>query len=205
MKKSILWIVLVGFSIPLVAQMNERRERMYIDGEIVTALITDTDTILIADLDDVHVSSPRRFKDREEYRKYLKYRKYAAIVYPYAVEAIRIFKETEYVTRNMKKSKRKKHYRRLQKELKKEFKQPLKKLTKTQGMILTKMIEKELDRPFHDLLKELRGGFTAAYWHQMGKFYGYDLKRKYTPGDDHILDAVLNDLDISYDVKQLED
>ncbi len=202
-------LLLVGLlllmSLPLLAQTIERRERIRIDGEIVTALITDTDTLLIADLDDVSISSPRKFKNREEYRKYMKYRKYAGIVYPYAVDAIRIFKETEYVTRNMKKSKRKKHIRRLQKKLKKEFKTPLKKLTKTQGMILTKMIEKELDRSFHSLVKELRGSLSAAYWHRLGKFNGYDLKRKYTPGDDHILDIVLNDMDISYEVDYPEE
>ncbi|MEM9920586.1 MAG: DUF4294 domain-containing protein [Bacteroidota bacterium] len=178
--------------------MAERKERIRIDGEIVTALITETDTILIAELEDVSISSPRSFKDRDEYRRYLKYRRYAAIVYPYATKAIRIFRETEYVTKNMRNRKRKKHIKRLQKELKKEFKEPLKKLTKTQGKILVKMIEKELDKPFHTLVKNLRGGFTASYWHQLGKFYGYNLKEGYTPGKDPILDAVLNDMDISY-------
>ena len=101
----------------------------------------------------------------------------------------------------MKKRKRKKHIKRLQKELKKEFKEPLKKLTKTQGLILVKMIEKELDTPFYKLVKGLRGGMTAAYWNQLGKLYGYQLKDKYTPGEDPILDAVLNDLDISYDLE----
>ncbi|MEM1319285.1 MAG: DUF4294 domain-containing protein [Bacteroidota bacterium] len=185
------------------AQLKERRERLRIDGEIVTALITDTDTILIAELDDVSISTPRHFKDRREYLRYLKYKRYAAKVYPYAVEAIRIFKESEYVTKNMKKGKRKRHYKRLQKELKREFKEPLKKLTKTQGKILVKMIEKELDKPFYYLVKNLRGGITAAYWNQLGKFYGYRLKEGYQPGEDSILDAVLNDLNVSYQVEDL--
>ncbi len=182
------------------AQPNERKERIFLDGEIVTALITDNDTIIIADLDDVSVSSPRAFKNRAEYRQYLKYRRYAAKVYPYAVEAIRIFRETDYVTKNMKRGKKKRHMKRLQKEYKKEFKGKLKNLTKTQGKILVKMIEKELDTVFYDLLKDLRGGMTATYWHQLGKFNGYDLKRGYVVGDDSILDLVLRDFDISYDL-----
>ena len=202
MKKVITGIL---FSLTLIqvcfAQTKERKDRIKIDGEIVSVLITETDTILIADLEDVSVSSPRRFANREEYRRYLKYRRYAAKVYPFAVKSIQIFKETEYVTENMKKRKRKKHIRRLQREMKKEFKDPLKKLTKTQGKILVKMIEKELDKPFYELVKGLRGGMTAAYWNQLGKMYGYDLKKKYTPGEDHILDAVLNDVDISYNLE----
>ncbi len=190
-------------SLALVAsfgQPNEKREKIFLDGEVVTALITDSDTIIIADLDDVSVSSPRAFKDRNEYRLYLKYRRYASKVYPYAVQAIRIFREVDYVTQNMKAGKKKRHIKRLQKEYKKEFKGQLKNLTKTQGKILIKMIERELDTPFYTLVKELRGGVTAAYWNQLGKLNGYQLKEGYIKGDEPILDAVLQDFDISYDL-----
>ena len=183
------------------SQGSGREEHLTIDGEIVTAIITETDTIILANLDVISFSSPRKFKDRDERRRFYKYRRYANLVYPYAKQAIRIFRETEYVTQTMSKKKRKKHIKRLQKELKDEFRDPLKDLTKTQGKILVKMIEKELDTPFYDLLKGLRGGFTASYWHQFSKFYGYDLKEGYIPGDDKILDAVLNDFNISYTVK----
>ncbi len=204
MRKCILILIIGLLSIAQsYAQPNERRERVRIDGEIVTALITDKDTILIAELEDVSISSPRHFKDRKEYLRYLKYKRYAIKVYPYAIDAIRIFKESENITHNMKKGKRKKHYKRLQKELKREFKEPLKKLTKTQGKILIKMIEKELDKPFYELVKNLRGGLTAAYWKQLGKFYGYRLKEGYQPGKDAVLDAVLNDLNVSYKVEDL--
>ncbi|MFT4667046.1 MAG: hypothetical protein ACI8YQ_001196 [Polaribacter sp.] len=189
----------------LFAQPNEKTEKLTIDGQIITALITETDTILIADLGDVSVSSLRSFSDKEDYRRYLKYRRYAAKVYPFAAQGIRIFKEMEVATSSMKKRKRKKHIRRLQRELKKEFKKPLKGLTRTQGKILVKMIEKELDRDFYGLMKELRGSVTASYYHGFSKMYGYDLKKKYKEGDDPILDAVLQDFDLSYEVEELED
>jgi len=206
MKQLTFLIILTFFSLQQVfAQTGEKREKITLDGEIVTALITeDNDTILIADLDDVSITMPRKFNSREEYRLYRKYRKYANDVYPYAVESIKIFREVEYVTNNMKKRKRKRHIRRLQKQYKKEFKDPLKNLSKTQGMILTKMIEKELDRPFYDLLKELRGGFTAGYWNQLGNLYGYDLDRGYVIGDDPILDIVLSDYNISHEVDDMD-
>ncbi len=189
----------------LVAQPKEKTEKLTIDGQVVTALITETDTILIADLGDVSVSSLRSFSDKEDYRRYLKYRRYAAKVYPFAAQGIRIFKEMEVATSSMSKRKRKKHIRRLQRELKKEFKKPLKGLTRTQGKILVKMIEKELDRDFYGLMKELRGSVTASYYHGFSKMYGYDLKKKYAEGDDPILDAVLKDFDLSYEVEELED
>ena len=152
----------------------------------------------MADLEDVSVTSLQSFENQDEYRRYLKYRRYANVVFPYAVEAIKIFRESEHVTNTMKKGKRKKHYKRLQKELKKEFEEPLKKLTRTQGKILTKMIEKELDKPFYELLKNLRGSFTASYWSSMGRIYGYRLRDGYIEGEDPVMDAVLHDFDVSY-------
>jgi len=184
----------------LTAQTSERREKIELDGQIVTALITENDTVIIADLDDVSISSLRKFDNRSDYRKYLRYRRYAAVVYPYANDAIKIFREVEYNTEDMKKRKRKKHIKRLNKELKKDFKTPLRKLTKTQGYILIKMIEKELDTPFYNLVKNLRGGLSASYWQGLGKLNGYDLKEGYIVGKDPLLDAVLKDFNISHEV-----
>ena len=124
-----------------------------IDGQEMEVIVdADGDTLYLAkQLADVSVSSPREFESKEEYKLYLKYRYYAPKVYPYAVQAIRIFRETEYVTASMPKRKTKRHVRRLQKELKKEFEEPLKKLTRTQGYLLVKMIERETGRPMHEL------------------------------------------------------
>ena len=178
---------------------KERMEEIKINGEIVTALITeDNDTLIIANLDNVTVSSLRKFKNKAEEKRYWKYRRYAVKIYPYAVKAIKIFKETEYVTKTMKKRKRKKHIKRLSKQLKDEFEDPLKKLTKTQGLILTKMIENELGQSMYTLIKGLRGSTSAMFWNTMGKFYGYHLKESYKAGKDPILDAVITDFDISH-------
>ena len=151
-----------------------------VDGHVMTAMITeDGDTLIMATLKDVSITTPRTFSSAADYRKYMKFRRYAAIVYPYAKEAIRIFKETEHVTNTMKRRKRKKHIKKLQEELKEEFEAPLSKLTKLQGKILVKMIEKELDKNMFDLIKGVRGRLTAVYWHNASKLYSYDLKEGY--------------------------
>lgn len=169
----------------------------YINGQKMEFIIDSCgDTLLVANLDDISISSPERFANDEEYKRYRQYRRYAVIVHPYAVEAIKIFKEVEYATNNMKPRKRKVYLRKLQKDLKTEFADPLKKLSKTQGYILVKMIEKELDTPMFELIKDLRGSFTASYWNTFGRTFGYHLKDGYKPGEDLILDAVLNDLNL---------
>ncbi len=174
-----------------------------IQGQIVTAMVTETgDTLYMADLGDVSITSLRSFKDDADYRKYMRFKHYAAIVYPYAKEAIRIFRETEYATQNLSKRKRKKAIKKLEEELRTEFEGPLTKMTKLQGKIMIKMIERELDKNMFDLIAGLRGSFTAFYWHNFAKLYSYDLKEGYNIGDYEILDAVLQDFDISYRIEQ---
>lgn len=208
MKRIIVNIYCLLFVIGLSAQPvteSGTSGQITVDGEILTWMIDDAgDTLLLASLDEMSISSPRSFENRSDYRRYQIYKRYALKVYPYAAKAIRIFRETEYATQTMKSRKRKKYIKKLQKELKREFEEPLKKLTKTQGKIMVKMIEKELDTPMYDLIKDLRGGFTATYWSTFARFYGHRLKDGYTVGEDAILDAVLNDLDISYEVKAKE-
>ncbi|MEZ4983050.1 MAG: DUF4294 domain-containing protein [Saprospiraceae bacterium] len=155
---------------------KEKKETVRIDGHLLTMWITESgDTLLIANLDEMSVSSPRKFRTDQERLLYERYRRYAIKVYPYAVEAIKVFREVEYFTQDMNRRDKKKRIKKLQDDLEREFEEPLKKLTKTQGYVLMKMIERELDTPMYDLVKNLRGGFTATYWSTMGWFYGHHL------------------------------
>ncbi|MBK7409681.1 MAG: DUF4294 domain-containing protein [Saprospirales bacterium] len=200
--KKLLLVVAVLFSTAAIFAQDipgDRRKTVEIDGNILTQIVTEEgDTLLLANLNDISISSPRTFKNRDEYLLYMKYRRYALVVYPYAKEAIRIFRETEWATTEMKDRERKRYIRKLQRELEEKFEDPLKNLTRTQGYILVKMVERELDTNMYDLIKGLRGGFTASYWSTFSRFYGFQLKDGYIIGNDPILDVVLQDFDISY-------
>lgn len=176
--------------------------KLNLKGKVYSAMISDGDTLILADLDDVSITSLRKFDSDADYRKYLKFRRYAAKVFPYAKEAIRIFREVEYASEHLSKKEKKKKIKLLEKELKAEFEEPLKKLTKLQGKIMMKMIEKETGQSMYDLMKSLRGRFTAFYWNQFSKLYSYDLKEGYQEGKYEILDAVLQDFDLSYRIEK---
>lgn len=184
---------------PANPQPPDSKERIILDGEIVTAKVEDGDTLILADLENVSITSFRTFESDTEYRRYMRYRRYASQVYPYAVKTIMILRQIEEDTDGMKNRKRRRHIKQLQKDLKDEFTDPLKDLSRTQGKILIKMIENELDTAMFDLLKDVKNGFEAGKWQTFSKFYGYDLKEGYLPGQDPILDAVLQDFDISYE------
>jgi DNA-binding protein Fis len=176
---------------------------MYINGQRIQALISEGDTLFLAQIDSVQISSPRRFDNREDYLTYMRYKKYAAKVYPYAKKAVKIYREAEYVTRMMDKRSRKRHLKRLQKELEESFEKPLKKLTKTQGRILVEMIEKEIELPLYDIIKETRGTFLASYYTGMGTMFNYNLTEGYIEGQDELMDIVLRDFDVSHNVEKV--
>lgn len=201
MQKLIFIIVLSLFTILGYCQ-TQKEFTITIDGKTYKAMITEEgDTMILADIDEMTIISKAYFATEEEYNKYLKMKKYAAVVFPYAKEAIRIFKETDYVTQHLTKKEKKKRLKELDEELKKEFEKPLSNLTKLQGKILIKMIEKELNTPMYDLIKGVKGGFTAFYWHNFSKLYSYDLKEGYIVGAYPILDVVLTDFDLSYRIE----
>lgn len=177
---------------------QDQVDEVVLNGHIMTRIITEEgDTLFFSQLTEFQLTGVQNM-NQEEKRLYRKYRRYALKVYPYALDAIKIFKEVEYATNNMTPRKRKKYIKKLSKDLKNEFEDPLRGLTRTQGLILMKMIEKELDTPMYDLIRDLRGKTSSFYWNMTGKIYGYDLKNGYVVGDDKIMDAVLQDFDISY-------
>lgn len=120
-------------------------------------------------------------------------------VLPYAIESIKLYRQYQQETADMKAGKAKKYAKTIQKDVKDEFTDPLKNLSRTQGKILVKMIERHLNTPTYDILKDVRGTFTALKWQTVGKLYGYDLKEGYIPGQDKILDMILNDFEITVD------
>ncbi|MGB4959174.1 MAG: DUF4294 domain-containing protein [Saprospiraceae bacterium] len=114
---------------------------------------------------------------------------------------MRNFRELEYASEKMSKKEKKKKIAELEDQLTYEFEEPLKNLTKLQGKIMIKMIEKETGEPIYDMIKDLKGGFKAFYWNAFSKLYSYDLKEGYNKGEYEILDAVLQDFDVSYRIE----
>lgn len=196
-----LLLCLLAFVWSFAQESN--KGKVTIKGQTYDYIIDDGgDTLIMAGLGEVSITSLRSFESEEDYKKYRKYRRYAYSVYPYAVEAVRIFREVDAVTNDIKKGQKRKYIKTLQEDLEEKFEQPLKKLTRTQGMLLIKMIERELDTPMYDLVKGLRGGWTATYWSVLGGFYGHHLKEGYERGKDPMLDIVLDDLNLTYGQKK---
>jgi Domain of unknown function (DUF4294) len=170
------------------------------DGKyLVSALILpDGDTLIYMQLREFEVKAPKFFASADDYKRWERYRRLAPTVIPYAVEAVRTYREIGVATRDMSNRSRKKYIKQLENKMEDQLKKSLTNLSKTQGFLLIEMIEKELHMPFFELVKDVKGSFSAFYWNEFGKIYSYQLKEGYERGKDHILDAILDQHDLSY-------
>ncbi len=192
-KYSIVLVLLLISGFYSFGQDMKKGKKIKINGKLYSTMIVDGDTIVLADLNPVSFSTIRNFKSDEERKRYRLYKYYAPKVYPYAKDAINILNKIEERTKDMPPNKRRKYIKLTYRQLEYNFKRQLKKLSRTQGKILIKMIEKETGTSFYNIIKRMRNGVVAYTWHQFGKFWTYDLKQGYHPGDDRPMDAVLQD------------
>jgi hypothetical protein len=68
--------------------------------------------------------------------------------------------------------------------LEERFEPELRKLTRSEGQILSKLIYRETGQPVYDIIKTYRNGLSARFWSMTAWWYDIDLKRPYDPLND---------------------
>ena len=114
-------------------------------------------------------------------------------VYHLADTATALFYEVNSETATMKRRESKKYRKKMEKELKENFEDRLKNMSRTEGLVLIKIIERNTGMSLYDLLKDVKSGSTAWWCNNLGKMYGYDLKRGYTPSDNPMLEIIIQE------------
>ena len=87
-----------------------------------------------------------------------------------------------------------KYTKRIQKYIELEFSEKLKKLTRTEGQILVKLIHRQTGTTAYDLVKELRTSWRAFWYNTTASFFDISLKQKYTPfsvEEDYLIEDIL--------------
>lgn len=186
--KRYFWI-LFFFTISFSVFSQENKDTLY----VTRTVIVDGDTIPNVMIEEVVVFPKLVFKTKRQSRSYRKLIRDVSRAYPYAKYAKLTLErmEQEYVSLKTEKEK-KKYIKLVEKELTSEFGTELKKLTITQGRILLKLIDRETGDTSYELLKELRGSFSAVFWQTIARIFGSDLKAQYDPkGEDFLIERVV--------------
>jgi hypothetical protein len=87
---------------------------------------------------------------------------------------------------------RKQYINEVEKQILDEYEEELKKLTITQGRILLKLIDREIGETSYEILKDLKGTFTAVFWQTLARIFGHNLKSEFDPqGEDKLLNEIM--------------
>ncbi len=118
------------------------------------------------ELQEVFLFGRLKFDSYDDKLRYYVLRRKTLKVYPYAkLASDRLVSLNERLGAIESKSRRKKYTKLVQRYIEEEFSAELKKLTRTEGQILVKLIYRQTGETAFDLVKELRSGWRA-FWYQ---------------------------------------
>lgn len=192
MKKIVYIAFLTGISLSLNAQSDKP-----LVGNIVKCEIVNSDTIPVVSLGTVYINADRVFKNPKKAAEWNKLKRDVKKVYPYAILAEARLKEYNNVLETMHNEiERKIYMKKAEGQLKSEFSDELKKLTINQGRILIRLIDRQTGHTSYELVKELRGGFSAFMWQSLALLFGSNLKAEYDPnGRDKIIEDAIAEIE----------
>ena len=155
----------------------------------------DTLSTPYVDLDEVIVLQPVNFKSYKDYLKYYRLRYRTKKVYPYAKLAAERLQVLNKRLLGIDRKRGKKRYtKRVEKFLEKEFSDELRKLTRSEGRILIKLVNRETNLTAHELIKNLRSGWRAFVYQTTASLFKLSLKDTYNPGtnyEDFLIEDIL--------------
>lgn len=152
---------------------------------LLETMVIDGDTVPVVTLRTAYISSSRMARSKRYQREYDKLERNVIKAYPYAQLAGRLIKAyNENLALLDTEAAQKEYLNRCEDDLKAEFEGDLRKMTRSQGLVLIKLIDRETGNTSYELIKTFRSGFTAFMWQGVAKMFGSDLKTNYDPGAD---------------------
>ena len=137
-------------------------------------------------LDEVTVFQPLRFKSDAEIKRYVILRYRVKKVYPYAKLASERMNRIDSRVDSIKSKRQKRLYlKKLEKFVYDEFSDELRKLSRSQGRILVKLLNRQTGLTAHTIVSEYRNKFRALLYNTAASFYSISLKDQYEPFEDY--------------------
>jgi hypothetical protein len=183
--------VLLLILFPLEASSQFYSEAL--GGYMLNQVVYKGDTIPYVELKEVPVYPKLKNKKLEKF--YWKTVRDVKLVYPY----VKIVAK-EYAMINAKfdtivdKKQRMKYTKKYEKQLLKKYEPTMREFTLSQGKMMIKLIDREMDKTGYALIKEIRGGFVAWWWQLFAKMVGADLKEDFNTSkreQDRIIERVI--------------
>ena len=187
-------------SLPIKAQeyyaaangAEKQKSTIYLMPNVYPAIIVGTDTVACMWLADFIKYSPLRFRGARQQVEYTKLVRDVKKTLPYAKEISQIIIETyEYMETLPNEKDRQKHLEKMEKYLYDAYKPKMSKLTRSQGQLLIKLVDRETNTSSYAIVEAFMGKLKAWTYNLFAGLFGNSLKKRYDPyGDDRMTERV---------------
>ncbi len=80
----------------------------------------------------------------------------------------------------------------IEKRITEQYTPLIKRMTRYEGKILVKLIDRETEFTAYQIIKEFRGGFVAGFWQGLARIFGNNLKLEYErDGEDKLIEQIV--------------
>ena len=143
------------------------------------------DTVMMLVFNPIIIFPPERFKNKKEEQFYWKTVRDVKKTLPYAKLICSTLLETyEYLETFPTKKEKEEYLKQFEKEIFRQYKPVMKKMTRSQGKMLCKLINRETNQTSYSIVKAFLGSFRAGFWQTFGRFFGVNMKNPYRPEQD---------------------
>jgi len=153
-----------------------------VDGAMIPWIITE----------EINITDTRIFKSKEDKDAYnrLKYNVYKVMQYAhFAGSRYRQLQRDLAMTGDKKKQEQ--LVGACETQIKDMFKREVENLTISQGEVLIKLIDRETSNTSYDLVKQLKGGFSAFLLQSAARIFGHNLKETYDRDEQRDIEQIL--------------
>ena len=140
------------------------------------------DTLMMLVMNNITIYPRERFRNKAEEEFYWKTVRDVKRTLPYAKLICSTLLETyEYIDTYQNEKQKQAYLTQFEKAIFKEYKPVMKKMTKGQGKMLIKLINRETNQNSYNIVKAFLGTFRAGFWQTFGRFFGVSLKQGFHP------------------------
>ena len=132
-------------------------------------------------MDELVLLNKPRFNNQLDKNYYFFLNKKLYRVYPLFLTALQQYRDIQKEMTVMDTAAKRKYIKDRQNMLADQYEKQLRDLTTTEGQVFAKLMNRATGKNVFEIIKEMRGGWSAFWWNVKGKMADIDLKDKYNP------------------------
>ena len=165
---------------PELLKTDEFGNKYYYD-ESQKARIYEINGENVVVMDELILLNKPRFNNSLDQNYYYFLNKKLNRVYPLFLTALEQYQDIQADLSNLNKGDKRKYVNDRQKDLANQYENQLRDLTTSEGRVFAKLMNRATGKTVYEIIKELRGGWSAFWWNVKGNIADVSIKEPYDP------------------------